>query len=84
MSKINSSKNTEFFVNLLSDLYVSCAGILRHCGHSLAKNSAKKMFDTLQDLRDEHYQLRGDISDKIARELRSEHDKVNEGLKDIR
>lgn len=42
------------------------------------------MFDTLQDLRDEHYQLRGDISDKIARELRSEHDKVNEGLKDIR
>lgn len=84
ISKINSSKNVEFFVALLSDLYVSCAGILRHCGHSVAKIAAKKMFDSLQDLKDEHYQLRGDLSDKVARELRSEHEKVNQGLKDIR
>lgn len=83
-SKVNSSKNVHFFVNFLCDLYISSAGVLRHCDHSIAKNASKNMFDLLSELKDEEYQLRGDLSDKVKRELRAEHNKVNEGLKDIR
>ena len=50
----------------------------------MAKNASKNMFDMLSELKDEEYMLRGDLSDKIKRELRNEHTKVNEGLKDIR
>lgn len=83
-SKVNSSKNINFFINFLSDLYISCAGILRHCDHTIAKTASKNMFDLLSELKDDEYQLRGDLSDKLKRTLRNEHNKVNEGLKEIR
>jgi len=47
------------FINLIQliirDLYISTAGILRHCDHTIAKNSAKIMFDQLSELKDEEY-----------------------------
>lgn len=69
--RAHSSKNVTFFVNFLCDLYISTAGIFRHCDHSLAKRSAKTMFDMLTELKDEEYQLRGELSDKVKRELRT-------------
>ena len=84
IQRSNSSQNLTFLINFLNDLYIILAGVFRACDMSSEKSKAKKLFDKLNELKDDELRLRADFSDAYKRELRKDHQTVHDGLKGIK
>lgn len=82
--KINNSKNVILFLNFLSDLYITMAAVFRLCEKTEEKNLAKKLFDNLNELKDDESKLRNEISDSSKRKFRKDHNVINDTLKEIK
>ena len=82
--KGSNLENSFFFISLLNDLYISLAGLMRVAELSAERSRAKELFDKFTELKTETEKLKSPLTDSFKRQLRRDHNAVNEGIKDLK